>query len=148
MTVFPTHGRPLSFEPRSHASPFPAETRGRRVSVLLFGVALLSLADLHLSLMHIHYFGLAESNPLAVLLFSLTGCVSSLAVLKLVTLSTALISLYIVRRSLAAEVGAWVCLTIMGVLGLWWLYYNDAVLGEEMLGPLMRQSGHALLLTG
>lgn len=145
MTVFPTLTR---LDALWSLPQYSAESRPTRVVVLLLGVTLLSLADLHLTLTHIRHFGLAEANPIAIALFEMTGCSSSLALLKLATLTIAVASLYVIRRTRAAEIGAWICLGILTALGVWWLRYNEAVMGDELLGPLMKQSGHALLLTG
>jgi hypothetical protein len=97
-----------------------------RVTVLLCGVVLLSLADLYMTLVHLMSFGMIEANPLARGIMAY-GSPAALIVWKLVTVTTAVGILFYARRRRAAEVGAIFCCCVLLWLTGRWIAYNAQV---------------------
>src|ERR1051326_710835 len=67
--------------------------RGARVAAFLGAVAVLSMADLYMTLQHVMNFGLLEQNPVARLIIS-HGSPAGLAVWKVVTVGVAIGGMY------------------------------------------------------
>src|SRR5258706_12723174 len=82
-----------------------ARGRGPRVVALLTAVAILSLADLYMTLTHVMSFGMLEQNPVARMIMA-CGSPMALVAWKLVTVGFAIGVMYWLRRRPAAELGA------------------------------------------
>lgn len=100
--------------------------RSSRVLLLLCAVAIMSVADLILTLTYVRAVGLAEGNPIAryVMLYHSPGV---LVAWKLVSVGGAIAVLFATRRHRVAELGAWVCFCLMAWLCFrWHSYVQDA----------------------
>jgi len=96
--------------------------RSRRVVVLLLAVALLSLADLVLTLTCLTTAGLSESNPIARMVIGASPP-WFLAVWKIASIIAACGILYLHRERRQAEIGAWICLAVLVWLSFRWSAY-------------------------
>jgi hypothetical protein len=106
--------------------PIPASTaRTRRVLYLLSLVIVLSLLDLYLTLLFATYGSFAEANPLARAIMQ-SQSIGLIVAWKLGSVLTTVGILYTVRRARSAELGAWVCLAVLGWLTFQWTAYLDA----------------------
>lgn len=106
--------------------------RGRRVILLIAAVALMSIADLALTLTYVTSAGMAERNPIARAVMN-SNQPGLLIAWKLGTVLLACVILFVVRRKRSGELGAWVCAAILAWLSLHWVRYNAHV---ERLSPL------------
>lgn len=97
-----------------------------RVTALLSGVVLMSLADLYMTLVHLMSFGMIEANPLARGIMAY-GSPAALIIWKLVTVMTAVGILFYVRKRRVGEVGAVFCCAVLMWLTGRWIAYNAAV---------------------
>ena len=88
--------------PNSIGAAFGPGYRPVRVTLLLCGVVLLSLADLYMTLVHLMSFGMIEANPLARGIMAY-GSPAALVVWKLVTVLTAVGILFYARRKASAK---------------------------------------------
>lgn len=101
----------------------PALSRPRRVIFLLLGVVVLSLADLAITLAHLNSTGMAEANPIARSVISLTGSPASLVCFKLLSVLVCVALLYKVRRTLQGEIASWGALAILSIMSYMWFSY-------------------------
>ncbi len=100
--------------------------RGSRVAVLLVVVAILSLADLYMTLTHLMNFGMLEGNPVARLIMAY-GSPVSLVLWKLVTAGFAIWIMFRFRRRATTELGAVFCAGVLVWLTCRWATYNEQV---------------------
>ncbi|MFG0258332.1 MAG: DUF5658 family protein [Phycisphaerales bacterium JB043] len=99
------------------------QDRASRVTLLLAGICLLGIYDLMHTLVYIRTTGMVELNPLARYMIE-TGGVRQLVLFKLLSLSLSCGILYMLRRTRASELCAYVGLGVMVVLTLYWFVYN------------------------
>lgn len=118
MTMCPAaaHPEPIRF-PRPDA-------RTRRILYLLSIVIVLSLTDLYLTLLFVTQGTFAEANPLARAIMH-SQSVALLVAWKLGSILTCVGILYSVRRTRSAELGAWVCMAVLGWLTWQWTAYLE-----------------------
>lgn len=127
------------------STPLPARRMGRRsnrVVALTAMIALLSAADLYISLVYLRSVGMSEGNPLARWIMA-TESTSFLIWWK--TLSVALgcgIFLY-ARRSRSAEIGAWLCCAVLVWLTVRWADYSREVTSLTPVLSSLSQSADA-----
>ena len=114
--------------------PEDARRRAHRVFALAGGIALLSLADLFLTLTHLRTSGMAEANPVAAYIIRGTGSALALSLYKVATIAICIGVLLRLRRMVAGEVAGWCCLAILGYMCVQWHLYAAAV---ESVGPVM-----------
>jgi drug/metabolite transporter superfamily protein YnfA len=114
--------------------------RARRVSVLLVGIIVLSLADLFVTIGHLRSTGMIEANPIAAHLIRVTHSPWVLAAYKCLTVGVCVTLLHRLRRRMWGEVGAWCAAGILTVMALLWHTYSrelesparvDVVQGED-----------------
>lgn len=103
--------------------------RARRVTVILVGVVLLSIADLVLTVAHLRSVGMSETNPIAAWIIQFTGSWVGLTAYKSLTVLVSVGVLYRLRRHLSGEIAAWCCLALLTGLSFIWSQY--AVLAEN-----------------
>jgi len=108
------------------AAAFAAGWRGRRVTALLAAVAVLSLADLYMTMVHLMTFGMLEGNPIARYAMA-TWSPAALVTWKLVTVAFAVGVLFALRRRWTAELAAVFCCGVMLWLTVRWAAYNEQV---------------------
>jgi len=107
--------------------------RGFRVLLLVATIAVLSMADLYMTLLHATTVGMAEDNPVARLMIS-HGDPVLLTVWKMGTVALVGYILLMARRRRSAEIGAWVCVGMLAFVMARWIQYGE--LAHE-LTPLM-----------
>ncbi|MGE3108710.1 MAG: DUF5658 family protein [Phycisphaerales bacterium] len=100
--------------------------RPTRVITLIAAIALLSLADLYVTLLYLHSGGMGEANPLARWLIGF-NMPALLVVWKIATVGLASGILFAFRRQRLGELGAWACCLILVWLTLRWQYYHAEV---------------------
>ena len=98
--------------------------RSERVIWLLFGIVMLSLADLVLTLSYLTTVGMSEGNPIAVWLLQATNSVWSLAMYKAITVTICVTLLYKIRFQRQGELAAWCAMLILVALSVWWNQYS------------------------
>ena len=103
----------------------PAETqRSERVTWLLGGVVLLSLADLLLTISYLTSVGMSEGNPIALWLLQTTNSVWPLVFYKGLTVAICVTLLYRTRRKRQSELASWCAMLILVTLSIWWNQYS------------------------
>ncbi len=119
-----------------HAPPFtderpmglvPRLSRECRVVCLLIAVMLMSLVDLHHTLLYLQTVGMGEANPVARWIMSHDSPLLLIG-FKLATVVTASLILLALRRRAAAEVAAWLCAGVLVWLTVRWELYTDTML--------------------
>jgi len=100
--------------------------RHHRVVALLTAVAILSLADLYMTLTHVMSVGMLEQNPVARMIMA-HGSPMGLVVWKSVTVGFAIGVMFWLRRRPSAEIGALFCVGVLTWLTFRWVNYNDQV---------------------
>src|SRR5688572_1982503 len=131
------HGTPAVFHtgdasPLPAPSPLPASAKkarwsGRewRVAVLVTMIAVVSLADLYLTLTYLNNGVMAEGNPVARWVMSL-GCPWLLAAWKVGLVVFTCVVLFAFKKRTVAEIGAWVgCIAMAWLTVQWSLYVRD-----------------------
>ena len=119
-------------EPRSLlrqqlAAPTPEglRQRSRRVVGLLAVIVVLSIADLILTLSHLHSFGMVEANPVARFVIHSTQSPWILILFKCGTVGVCAALLFRVRTHRSAEYAAWMGAFILLLLCAMWMRYNE-----------------------
>ncbi|CAN5818780.1 hypothetical protein BH11PLA1_BH11PLA1_23020 [soil metagenome] len=114
--------------PSPTARPIPRlrlPSREFRVLILISLVLLMCLVDLLVTLNYVTSVGMAEANPLARWVMSF-NCPWLLAGWKLLLMFANAVFLFIARRRLTGELGAWACFAIMLWLMARWQTYAEA----------------------
>lgn len=99
--------------------------RGRRVTILVFGIVALSLADLAVTIAYLKAHSMIEANPIAAWLIRYTQSPWTLTAFKVATMGICVCLLYRVRRHLAGEVAAWFAIAVLVVLSVMWHAYSN-----------------------
>ena len=121
-------------------------TRPRRVTVLLAGIAVLSLADLAVTIAYLQANSMMEANPLAAYVIRASQSVWVLVAFKLATVGICVGLLYRVRRHLCGEIASWCALAIlMGISVMWHSYSNQIEGVEEIVLAQISMSDEELL---
>ena len=107
--------------------------RSRRVIALTALIALLSLADLFMTLTFLRTVGMSEANPVARMVMSY-GSPTYLVVWKLASIAVASTVFWLARRRRLAEAGCWVCVAVLVWLTVRWIHYSQEV---ETATPLI-----------
>lgn len=103
-----------------------ASSRAQRVGCLLATVAVVSAADLYLTLQYLTTTGMAEGNPIARLVMSF-GQSWILGVWKFALVSFTLLVIWSYRKRIFSELAAWFCACVMGWLCVQWYDYTQHV---------------------
>lgn len=122
--------------PGGAAAVRSARHRGRRVVLLLGAVALMSVADLVMTVEYATSIGLFESNPVARAVMSYNST-ALLAFWKLASVGLCLWILYRVRHTTSAERGAWVCFAALAWLSVHWTGYNAQMAEIASAAPIV-----------
>lgn len=109
-----------------------AAARSRRVALLLIAVAIVSIADLAMTLLFLVNWGLSEGNPFAraIMSYRSPGLVVAW---KILTVGLAAFILWTQRRHRTAEVASWIAFGVMIWLSLQWAGYLtqiDVIIAE------------------
>lgn len=102
--------------------------RACRVWMLLAGVALISVADLIMTLTYATSVGMMEMNPIAHAIMS-TGSVWLVVLWKFATAGLGIAILSRFRRHRAAEIASWLCFAGMIMLLVHWMSFNAQIVG-------------------
>lgn len=94
---------------------------------LLAAVLVMSLLDLHHTLLYLQTVGMGEANPLARWVISHDSPFLLIG-FKLATVVIASVILFALRRRAAAELGAVICVLVLVWLTVRWELYTDALL--------------------
>ena len=98
--------------------------RCERVKWLLFGIVMLSVADLVLTVSYLTTVGMSEGNPIAVWLLQATNSVWALGMYKAITVTICVSLLYRTRFQRQGELAAWCAMLILVALSIWWNQYS------------------------
>lgn len=90
--------------------------------ILASAIAAMSAVDLYLTLLYLTHAGMSEANPFARAVIELQSP-QVLALWKALTVSLSLGIFYLVRHTRSAELGAWIGVTVLGVLMTHWVHY-------------------------
>lgn len=101
-----------------------ASTRARRVSLLILGIILLSVADLLITVTHLRSVGMMEANPIAAFLIRTTRSPWILVAYKSLTVSLCAVLLFHARRHVTGELAAWLSLFILAGMSVLWHRYS------------------------
>ena len=101
-------------------------SRTGRIVVLILAIALLSVADLHNTLIYLRSVGMSEANPVAreVMRYNSPAL---LVVWKSCCTALACLIFFIARRRFFAELACWVCCLVLVWLTIRWGIYNAEV---------------------
>lgn len=116
------------------------QRRMRRVTVILAGVILLSVADLVITLTHLQTTGMMEANPIAALLIKSTQSSWALASFKLLTMAICVSLLYVLRRRFEGELAAWIAICILTGMSVQWHAYSSHF--DDAQEVMMAQAGN------
>ena len=102
----------------THPLEVPEEAihRSQRVTWLLVGVVLLSMADLFLTITYLTTVGMSEGNPIAVWLLSATNSVWPLILYKVGTVTVCVSLLYVNRFRRQGELASWCAMLLLVAL--------------------------------
>lgn len=108
--------------------------RGTRVILALAVVALMSAADLWMTLLHMRSGGMMEANAI-VRFVAATGSPALLAWWKVASVMPCLLLLFARRDRVGTEVAAWGACLLMSLVVWHWVGYSQAVMdfGSTML---------------
>ncbi len=101
--------------------------RVARVNLLLMFVTLLSTLDLFLTLDQMQASGMAEANPLVVMLLTMMPSAWALAAYKTLSVGVWVGLQVLVRRTLVGELGAWLAAGILIGVIVTWIFYLQIV---------------------
>lgn len=110
--------------------------RPRRVVLLLAAIALMSVADLIMTVEYASSVGLFEGNPVARAVMSY-GSTPLLACWKLASVGVCLWILFRTRRTGSGEFGAWVCVAALAWLSFRWTGYNAQMAEIAAAAPIV-----------
>jgi hypothetical protein len=106
--------------------------RPRRVTVLLMGVMVLSLADLIVTLAHLRSIGMMEANPIAAFIIRSTQSPISLIAFKALSVGVCVALLYRIRRHVEGEFAAWFAVAILAFMSFQWHSYTRHLDNPEL----------------
>jgi len=107
--------------------------RSRRVTVLMAGIVLLSVADLLVTLAYARGGGMMEANPIALYLVRVTQSAWALAAYKMLTVGICVALLYRLRKYAVSEVAAWCAVAILAGMSLMWHNYASQLNEPEQM---------------
>jgi len=108
--------------------------RSRRVTLLVMGIVVLSVADLAVTLAYLRANWMMEANPIAVWLIETTQSPWALGAFKMATVTVCALLLWCQRRHIAGEIAAWCAVGVLAIMSVMWHNYSqtfDSV--EEMI---------------
>lgn len=121
--------------------------RSRRVTVLIIGIVLLSVADLMVTLAYARGGGMMEANPIVLYLVKVTQSPLSLVCYKMLTVTICVALLFRLRKYAVSEVAAWCAVAILAAMSVMWHNYAAQLEGpeEQALVRCESQSDHWLV---
>ncbi len=148
------HSAPTPYFPTTANRTLPApvgrrtllRTREARVCWLILAIAVLSIADLYMTLVHLTTIGLSEGNPVARLVMS-TNSPGMLIAWKLTSVGAACLAFYAGRRKTIGELAAWFCCFVLVWLMLRWGAYSTELANISPQMHMLHQADAALWVT-
>lgn len=141
--VFAPIGALLPPPPCCHGLPRrQAVPRGTRVVALTAAIALMSAADLYISLVYLRSVGMSEGNPLARWIMA-SASTSFLIWWKVLSVALGCGIFLFARRSRSAEIGAWLCCAVLVWLTVRWADYSGEMTALTPVLSSLSQSGDA-----
>jgi hypothetical protein len=119
---------PLTSRSLSADDPLPLHLRRRawRVCLLTAAIAVMSMADLSMTLTYLKSVGMGEANPIARYVMGFNSP-SLLAVWKCASVTLACLIFILTRHRKSAEIACWTCAAALLALCLGWIQYaNEA----------------------
>lgn len=108
--------------------------RARRVTLLICGIIILSLADLAITLAYLRANWMMEANPLAAYIIQSSKSPWALAAFKGCTVGVCAALLFHVRRFRSGEIAAWCGIGVLTIMAMMWsAYANHMDDHQEML---------------
>lgn len=107
--------------------------RSRRVTILVSGIIILSLADLVVTLAYLKANWMMEANPLAAWIIKTTQSGWALAAFKCCTVAICAALLLRLRRFRSGEVAAWCGIGVLTVMSIMWRAYAEHLDDPETL---------------
>jgi hypothetical protein len=114
---------PFSLGVRGDPTP-TQKRRALRVWLLIGTIAVLSLADLYMTLAHLRSGGMGEGNPLARIVMSYQSP-WLLSVWKCGCIGLGCVIFMLARYRRSAEIACWVCCLILTALTIHWIHYSN-----------------------
>lgn len=99
--------------------------RSRRVTLLVAGIIILSLADLAITLAYLRANWMMEANPLAAYIIRSTNSPWALAAFKCCTVAICAALLFHLRRFRSGEIAAWCGIGVLAIMAIMWSAYAD-----------------------
>ncbi|GEM_PF-885050 len=116
---------PITGMAAAHPSATLAPSRRPvRIILLTLAIAVMSLADLQITLTFLRSSGMGEANPIARYVME-HGSVGLLVVWKCASISFACLVFLIHRNRRSSEIACWTCCTVLVWLLLRWISYSD-----------------------
>jgi len=103
------------------------KARARRVLLLIGLVIMLSIGDLHVTIIYLQSIGMHEMNPLAALVIQ-QGNIPGLIFFKGGSVMASISLILLLRHRWQGEFAAWTAALILCGLTLYWFTYSDYVL--------------------
>ncbi|MCL4209648.1 MAG: hypothetical protein HRU76_04895 [Phycisphaeraceae bacterium] len=125
----------------------PLRARGRRVTMLLAMIVLLSAADLAATITHLRTIGMVEANPIAYTIIQHTQSAFSLACYKGLTVLVCVLLLYRLRFVPQGEIAAWFGVLVLMLLTAYWGVYATHGHEPEVLATLGERLPHERWVT-
>ena len=110
--------------------------RARRVVLLLVAIAIMSMADLVMTIEYATSVGLFEGNPIARAVMAY-GSTALLAFWKIASVSLCLWILYRTRFARSAELASWICVAALSWLSFCWCGYNATMAEIAAAAPVV-----------
>jgi hypothetical protein len=110
-----------------------ALSRGRRVTILLLGVIVLSIADLIVTLAFLRANWMMEANPIAEYIIRTTQSPIALILFKCLTVGVCAALLYRTRHFRSGEVAAWSAVAVLAVMCVMWRSYAKGLDETEIV---------------
>lgn len=125
------------------------QARCRRVCLLVFAIAMLSLGDLLVTWTFLNSFGMQESNPFAAFIIRQQSPMA-LVLFKIGSLCACVSTILVVRHQRQGEIAAWIAVSILVLLTVRWSIYtsemsdfnNTITIGEAQQSDLWLQFGN------
>ena len=105
--------------------------RSYRVGLLGLAIAIMSAADLYLTLLYVTHTGMNEMNPLARAMMEYQSP-ALLALLKAATVTLSVGILLVIRKKRSAEIGAWIACLFLGWLMSHWILFIEETRGMNI----------------
>lgn len=119
--------RAPSSESCAGASGLLWRRRSRRVTMLILGIIVLSIADLAVTIAYLQANSMMEANPIAAYVIKSTQSAWALTAFKLATVAVCATLLYRLRHYPSGEAAAWCAVAVLAVMSVMWRSYSRTI---------------------